>query len=779
MRFNQFSYYPVSQQQALQELSSLGFKIDPAISTKEQFEVFVRTCFFNYKNTDYPLSTLAVDKETDLLTFFNSDRELTAEIFYTVVFQLLGFSYLIDFEDGQSFHKKTGLPIVFSNLDDNLYQVLNTRTKKGNTLIDQLVSDGLIPEDNDYHYFNGKSLATFSTHNAIREVVYVESRIDSDNDGLPDLVKVNIIRPSYQGKIPAVMTASPYHQGTNDKASDKALYKMEGELAVKEPHEISLEEPSISFVEPVGQADLVAEAEEKLTHINSSYTLNDYFLPRGFANIYVSGLGTKDSQGLMPNGDYRQIEGYKNVIDWLNGRCRAFADHSRKRQVKADWSNGKVATTGLSYLGTMSNGLATTEVDGLEVIIAEAGISSWYNYYRENGLVTSPGGYPGEDFDSLDELTYSRNLLAGDYIRGNEAHKASMEELKINLDRKTGDYNQFWHDRNYLLNAHKVKAEVVFTHGSQDWNVKPLHVYQMFNALPSSIKKHLFYHNGAHVYMNNWQSIDFRESMNALLTQKLLGQETEYHLPTVIWQDNTSPQTWLTLDDFGNQTDRKIIPLGSDEAVIDNQYEESDFERFGKTYQTFNNELYQGKVNQVTIDIPILEDIQLNGRVKLNLRLKSSTNKGLLSAQLLELGQKKYLQPYPGVLYGRTLDNGRYHMLDNLCELPFSPNAQRVITKGYLNLQNRHDLLKIEEIKPDEWMEFQFELQPTIYKLQKDDTLRLVLYTTDFEITIRDNTNYHLTVDLAQSNLEIPFQREVTVDEQGRTKTSAHPSPNH
>ena len=766
MRFNQFSYYPVSQQEALQEFSNLGFKLDQSNSEKEQFEAFVRTYFFNYKNTDYPLSTLAVDKETDLLTFFNSDRELTAEIFYTVAFQLLGFNYLIDFEDGLAFHKETAFPIVYGDLIDNLYQLLNTRTKKGNTLIDQLVSDGFIPEDNDYHYFNGKSLATFSTNNVIREVVYVESRIDSDNDGLPDLIKVNIIRPSYHGKIPAVMTASPYHQGTNDKASDKALYKMEAELEVKEPHEISLKDPSISFIEPVGQADLVLEAEEKLTHINSSYTLNDYFLPRGFANIYVSGLGTKDSQGQMTNGDYRQVEAYKNVIDWLNGRCRAFTDHSRKRQVKADWSNGKVATTGLSYLGTMSNGLATTGVDGLEVIIAEAGISSWYNYYRENGLVTSPGGYPGEDFDSLDELTYSRNLLAGDYIRGNEAHKDSIEELKKNLDRKTGDYNQFWHDRNYLLNAEKVKAEVVFTHGSQDWNVKPLHVYQMFNALPSNIKKHLFYHNGAHVYMNNWQSIDFRESMNAMLTQKLLGQETEYQLPTVIWQDNTYPQTWLTLDDFGNQTDSKIIPLGSDEAVIQNQYEDSEFERFGKTYQTFNNELYQGKVNQITIDLPVTENIHLNGRVKLNLRLKSSTNKGLLSAQLLELGQKKYLQPYPGVLSARTIDNGRYHMLENLCELPFSPNAQRVITKGYLNLQNRYDLLKIEEVKPDEWMEFQFELQPTIYKLKEGDTVRLVLYTTDFEITVRDNTDYHLTVDLAQSNLEIPFQREVTVDEQ-------------
>ena len=170
-----------------------------------------------------------------------------------------------------------------------------------------------------------------------------------------------------------------------------------------------------------------------------------------------------------------------------------------------------------------------------------------------------------------------------------------MKNSRKNLDRKTGDYNQFWHDRNYLLNAKKVKAEVVFTHGSQDWNVKPLHVYQMFNALPSNIKKHLFYHNGAHVYMNNWQSIDFRESMNALLTQKLLGQNTDFQLPRVVWQDNTSPQTWLSLEDFGNQTDHKTFSLGTEEAVIENHYQDSDFERFGKTYQTFNNELYQGK----------------------------------------------------------------------------------------------------------------------------------------------------------------------------------------
>ena len=760
MKYNQYSYLSVDQKDILKELKEIGFDLPTHLPEKELFEWFVRKVYFTYKDTDYPLSNLVVDSKTDFLTYSQSDREWSPNIFYTVALQLLGFRYFIDFEDTTSFLKEIQFPIEYGNLVENLYHLLNTRTVKGNLLIDQLVSDGLIPEDNQYHYFNGKSLATFTSHDAIREVVYVESRVDTDKDGLPDLVKVSIIRPRYEGKIPAVMTASPYHQGTNDKASDKALYNMNVDLEVKEPHTIQVETPQLELVDPVGSAELVDEAEETLTHINSSYTLNDYLLPRGYANLYVSGVGTKDSQGLITNGNYQQIEAYKNVIDWLNGRCRAFTDHTRQRQVKADWSNGKVATTGISYLGTMSNGLATTGVDGLEVIIAEAGISSWYNYYRENGLVTSPGGYPGEDFDSLAELTYSRNLLGGDYLHHNAAHQADLDRVKKELDRASGDYNQFWHDRNYLLNANRVKAEVVFTHGSQDWNVKPLHVFNMFQALPASIKKHLFYHNGAHVYLNNWQSIDFRESMNALLSKKLLGYDSSYELPTVIWQDNTGEQSWTSLDDFGNQTSQRTFLLGDGEKVIQNRYETKDYERYGKAYPTFLSDLYQDKAQQVTIDLPIEEDLHLNGKARLHLRLHSSTNKGLLSAQLLELGSKKYLQPYPAVLSVRTLDNGRYHMLDNLTELPFKEAGQRVISKGYLNLQNRHDLLEVEAVTPGEWMEFDFDLQPTIYKLEKGATLRLVLYTTDFEITVRDQTDYQLTIDLAQSSLHLPEMTE-------------------
>lgn len=53
-------------------------------------------------------------------------------------------------------------------------------------------------------------------------------------------------------------------------------------------------------------------------------------------------------------------------------------------------------------------------------------------------------------------------------------------------------------------------------------------------------------------------------------------------------------------------------------------------------------------------------------------------------------------------------------------------------------------------------MTLRWELQPTIYKLKKGDKLRLVLYTTDFECTVRDNSEWQISLDLSQSQLILP-----------------------
>ena len=77
MRFNQFSYQPTTSSQRFEELEGLGLKLSPQLSLKRQFEDFIRWSFFTYTNTDCALSTLAADRETDLLNFFQSEKELT------------------------------------------------------------------------------------------------------------------------------------------------------------------------------------------------------------------------------------------------------------------------------------------------------------------------------------------------------------------------------------------------------------------------------------------------------------------------------------------------------------------------------------------------------------------------------------------------------------------------------------------------------------------------------------------------------------------------------
>lgn len=81
MKYNQFSYIPRPADTCEQELQALGFELNKRQSDKETLEHFCRKIFFNYKDTDYPLHNLIADFETDLLTFFKSDRPLTADIF--------------------------------------------------------------------------------------------------------------------------------------------------------------------------------------------------------------------------------------------------------------------------------------------------------------------------------------------------------------------------------------------------------------------------------------------------------------------------------------------------------------------------------------------------------------------------------------------------------------------------------------------------------------------------------------------------------------------------
>lgn len=150
--------------------------------------------------------------------------------------------------------------------------------------------------------------------------------------------------------------------------------------------------------------------------------------------------------------------------------------------------------TGRSYLGTLQIAIATTGVKGLKTVVSEAAISSWYDYYREHGLVIAPSECQGEDMDKLAEVCQS-NLWDGGNFTAKKAYEAEQAELLAAQDRATGQYSDFWESRNYRHHADGIKCSWISVHGLNDWNVKPKNVYKIWQKVKQlPVESHLFLH---------------------------------------------------------------------------------------------------------------------------------------------------------------------------------------------------------------------------------------------------------------------------------------------
>ena len=187
--------------------------------------------------------------------------------------------------------------------------------------------------------------------------------------------------------------------------------------------------------------------------------------------VHSSSPGTGWSQGCPTVGGDNESLAPKAVIDWLNGRAKGYTTPDGDEEVTADWCTGKVGMTGTSYNGTLALAAATTGVEGLEAIIPVSPNTSYYHYYRSNGLVRSPGGYLGEDIDVLYDF-----INSGDPSKRDGCDCGVRDTLMAGgFDRVTGDYNDFWAGRDYLNDLGPLRAATLMAHGFNDWNVMPEH----------------------------------------------------------------------------------------------------------------------------------------------------------------------------------------------------------------------------------------------------------------------------------------------------------------
>lgn len=74
------------------------------------------------------------------------------------------------------------------------------------------------------------------------------------------------------------------------------------------------------------------------------------------------------------------------------------------------------------------------------------------------------------------------------------------------------------------------------------------------------IKTKLILHQGKHIYINNFQSLDFTDMTNLWLSHKLYGIDNQATtvLPDVLIQDNVKPDTWKTYPTWQATTTSKL-----------------------------------------------------------------------------------------------------------------------------------------------------------------------------------------------------------------------------
>lgn len=572
---------------------------------------------------------------------------------------------------------------------------------------------------------NGRTQPVFSYADAIREHVYVESSVDSDSDGRLDRVRVDIIRPKESGpglRVPVIIDESPYYDNSGrGNESERKVYDDAGNV-VKFP-----------------------------------LFYDNYFVPRGYAVLNVDMIGTTRSDGCPDIGGKADVLGGKAVIDWLNGRAKAY--RSDGSPAIADWTTGKSAMIGKSYDGTLANAVAATGVRGLETIVPISAISSWYKYQRSNGVIYN------YDYASW---------LAG-YIDTDPAPKCQAVRDRMDAEDgdDTGDYNRFWAERDYIKgllgDVSKVRASVFVAHTVNDLNVKPDNFSEWWEALAKrGVPRKIWVGQYQHV-----DPFDFEGRRGVWVDQ--LHRWFDYWLHGVrndIMREpradvQIGPNQWITERDWPAPRAHKLTLRPSADGSLRLQPGKKATASFTDVRMSESDMVsdvgtpHPGRIAYTTGELPL--NLRLSGTPVADLRVKLDRPTANLTALLVDFGDDTRLDWRRGQgittlaeedCWGDSTaaDDGCYRkVVTNTANRPVE-----IVARGWIDVQNRHSLSHAEPLTPGTWGQVTWETLPQDYVFKKGHRIGLVIAGTDSTYSGETGTGANVTVDLAKSSISFP-----------------------
>jgi X-Pro dipeptidyl-peptidase len=583
----------------------------------------------------------------------------------------------------------------------------------------------------------------------IRQDLWVETNFDSDRDGKPDRVHVDVTRPGQtetEGlRVPVLFGSSPYFAGTSP---DFVGWNVQQELGATPA-------PRGRMTSPPYQPNRRRISNALMTPGSGDW------VRRGFAVVHSEAPGTGLSQGCPTVGAEFERMPMKFVVDWLNGRAKGYSAPTGGSEVKATWSTGKVGMIGTSYEGTLPFATATTGVEGLEVVVPVSPNNSYYHYYRSNGLVRSPGGYLGEDVDVLYDFIAS----------GDTAGRANCERIWKNgifagskgQDRQTGDMNDFWADRDLMNYAKNVKAAVLFAHGLNDYNVLPEHSTRFYDTLKAMGKPvGLYLHQGGH---GGNPPLDM---LNRWFSHYLYGVDNGVEKDPPVWivhdqnaQAPVNPAQVVASAARGGRGRGSIAPTPYASFPVPGTV--------GVTLHptTGGNGVASLSSSASTGTEKLVDDVRISGSA--NATATHSNNRLLYATPILS--DTIHVSGYARVKLRIAASKPAANLSVWLVMLPYdstprgSESHAGIVSRGWADIQNYKSLTsggwynsKIpgEALVPGRFYDVTFDLQPTDEFIPAGRQLALMIMSSDKQFTLAPAPGTELTVDLANSSITIP-----------------------
>ena len=633
-------------------------------------------------------------------------------------------------------------------------------------------------EDQDYKYEDSQ---------IVRFPVYVETDYDTDADGKPDLVKAIVQLPKAvaQGdfKAATILEARPYVAGTLDEnyvTLESLGLPTDGSYDMKKLHSQPAKRQPVSS-ETTVEAAKKAKASDWYYYSPYEYIYDyedlnwyDYFLVRGYAFISSAGLGTKGSEGFNTTGSDLEINAFKNIIEWVNGKRKAYTDKTSNVEIKADWATGNVAMTGLSWAGTTTFGVAATGVEGLKTIVPAAGIASWYDYFNSQG--TQFGNAPYSDLSWLSLYVSTRMLDQDDWAGIWQNYSNYINQLNKDQYAHDRNYSDVWKERDYTLHPENLKTSALIVHGLNDDNVKTKHFELMYDALKKAGQDvKLYLHQGDHVYpaaMSRGYGItangqDFYDLLNTWLTHYLYGVDNHVEsLPAVLAQNNYDPSKWTSYDNW-KSSQRLFLNASSKrlEETISSDYAAAGVEIANRN-ETVSKA--SSKAN-LTFVSDVTEDTTIKGHIPVHFKAALAKGQGKnfqINALLVDVADEDFDVVGNGsVKQDKTAD--AFWMGSNLSNLSVAEyetikTKYKVIAKGWINLANPesgYDSASSRasiEPKVGEYHDYTVYLQPNLYTVKKGHKLALVFNTYDpSDLTVEHPYEVTFKTDSIQAAIPI------------------------